>query len=68
MLTLHVERSERDSELGACIGGICRGTHGLSVDSKTGAAAFAGWISYPAECLLKSVSGPPLRGHTHQFK
>jgi hypothetical protein len=63
-----VERSQRDSDLGARIGGICRGTRGLSVDSKTGAAAFAGWISYPAECLLKSVSGPPLRGHTHQFK
>jgi hypothetical protein len=56
-----VERSEGDSELGACIGGICRGTRGISVDSKTGAAAFAGWISDPGECLLKSVSGRGLR-------
>src|SRR5215475_6091100 len=56
-----VERSERDSELGACIGGICRGTRSISVDSKTGAAAFARWISDPGECLLKSVSGGALR-------
>jgi hypothetical protein len=56
-----VARSERDSELGACIGGICLGTRGLSVDSKTGEAAFAGWISDPGECLLKSVSGSALR-------
>src|SRR5215467_11733065 len=56
-----IERSERDSKLGACIGGICSGTRGLSVDSKTGAAAFAGWISDPGECLLKSVSGRAFR-------
>lgn len=56
-----VERSERDSELGACIGGVRRGARGLSVDSKSGAAAFAGWISDPGECLLKSVSGRALR-------
>src|SRR5215475_6611141 len=55
-----VERSERDSELGACVGGVCRGPRGPSVDSKTGAAAFAGWISDPGECLLKSVSGRAL--------
>jgi hypothetical protein len=56
-----VERSERDSEFGACIGRIRGGARGLSVDSKTGAAAFAGWISDPGECLLKSVSGRTLR-------
>jgi hypothetical protein len=56
-----VKRSERDSELGACIGRIRGGARGLSVDGKTGAAAFAGWISDPGEGLLKSLSGRGLR-------